>query len=554
MNRQMLCRCSTLSNLFWILVVVQICLASYSYAGFDATSPEDYIGPVKGEPNALTARQESNNMAISSVVQQPDQNNTLDITVTQAVLLALENNKSLVVQRFIPQIRRTFEQEELSVFDPVITARISDSQTKSQTVPQPGSPSLSSLDKELSADVGISQFFPTGTTLSLDGSTDDLTRSILSQPFDTTRFGVSATQSLLRGFGAAVNLASVNQARIDTKASQYELRGFVENLVASIEETYWDYALAQRQIDIVNQSLEIAQKQLEETKERIAVGSLAKSELTTAEAETALRQENLIDAKSTLAKTKLNFLRLVNPPGSNLWNRDVVLQSVPANPAEQAGDVEMHVALAQQLRPELNQAKLQWQRDEMEIVKTKNGLLPKLDLFVTLGKTGYADSFGKSSENIGSKNDYDLLGGIVFEYPPLNRGADARNIRAIVTRDQAREAINNLSQLVEVDVRNAYLEITRARELVAATAASRKLQEEKLRIETEKFRVGKSTLLLVAQAQRDFLASQIAEIQAVMNHIKAFVEFYRLDGSLLERRGIASPGRQTVKLSDITVH
>jgi outer membrane protein TolC len=107
--------------------------------------------------------------------------------------------------------------------------------------------------------------------------------------------------------------------------------------------------------------------------------------------------------------------------------------------------------------------------------------------------------------------------------------------------------------LIEVDVRNAYLEIIRAQEQVTATAASRKLQEEKLRIETEKFRVGKSTSLLVTQAQRDFLASQISEIQAVINNAKAFVELYRLDGSLLERRGIASPGRETVKLPDIAV-
>ena len=127
--------------------------------------------------------------------------------------------------------------------------------------------------------------------LSLIGSTDELAGSFLNEPFYTTRLGASVTQPLLRGFGTTVNLASVEQAKIDTKASQYELRGFVENLVAQIEETYWDYALAERQIEIVNQSLEISQKQLDETKERIALGSLARSEVITAEAEVALRQE-----------------------------------------------------------------------------------------------------------------------------------------------------------------------------------------------------------------------------------------------------------------------
>ena len=142
--------------------------------------------------------------------------------------------------------------------------------------------------------------------------------------------------------------------------------------------------------------------------------------------------------------------------------------------------------------------------------------------------------------------------GSTIEYPPLNRGAQARHLRAVLTRQQAREAIDNLSQLIEVDVRTAYLEIARSQEQVAATAATRKLQEEKLRSETEKFRLGKSTSLLVAQAQRDLVSSQIAEVQAVVNYLQSFVEMYRQEGSLLERRGIAGPGREPVELSDAT--
>ena len=105
--------------------------------------------------------------------------------------------------------------------------------------------------------------------------------------------------------------------------------------------------------------------------------------------------------------------------------------------------------------------------------------------------------------------------------------------------------------MIEVDVRTAHLEIARSQEQVVATAATRKLQEEKVRVETEKFRLGKSTSLLVAQAQRDLVSSQIDEVQAVVNYLKALVEIYRQEGSLLERRGIAGPGREPVESPDI---
>ena len=93
-------------------------------------------------------------------------------------------------------------------------------------------------------------------------------------------------------------------------------------------------------------------------------------------------------------------------------------------------------------------------------------------------------------------------------------------------------------------MRTAYIEILRTRAQVAATAASRTLQEEKVRVESEKFRIGKSTSLLVAEAQRDLLSSQIAYVQAVAGYRKALVELYRLEGTLLQRRGLAAPGSE----------
>ncbi|HOO90300.1 MAG TPA: TolC family protein, partial [Syntrophales bacterium] len=184
-------------------------------------------------------------------------------------------------------------------------------------------------------------------------------------------------------------------------------------------------------------------------------------------------------------------------------------------------------------------------RGDLEIIRTKNGTLPKLDFFVSLGKTGYAGSFGSSVTNI-TGDSYDILAGINLEYPFLNRGAKADHRKSLLTRKQADESVKNMAQLVQVDVRSAYIEVGRAREQITATSATRALQEEKTRIEMEKFRVGKSTTLLVAQAQRDLLESRIAETESIANYLKSLVELYRLEGSLLERRGIEAPGRDPV--------
>ena len=261
----------------------------------------------------------------------------------------------------------------------------------------------------------------------------------------------------------------------------------------------------------------------------------------------ALRRENLINARSTLAQERLDLLRLLNPLGNIDWDRDVILEYDTSLPVVKLDDVAEHVQVALRMRPDLNQARLEIQRGDLEVIRTKNGLLPKMDMFISLGKTGYADTFNRALNDM-DEDSYDITWGLVFEGAPINRNARAQYARAVATRQQLHQALENLTQLIQVDVRSAYIEVNRALEQISATTATRNFQEEKLRAETEKFRVGKSTSLLVGQAQRDFVASQIAEIQAVANYLKALVGLYRLEGSLLHRRGLVVPGGDPVTL------
>ena len=393
--------------------------------------------------------------------------------------------------------------------------------------------------------ISLKQYFPTGTKIALEAGSRMEDSSLYDASFYSTRLGMTVTQALLRGYGTDANLAELRQARLDTRMSEYELRGFTESIVAEVERTFWDYALSRRQIEIVEESLKIARQQLDETRQLIDVGRLARAELAAVQAEVAAQAQALIEARANKESLRLQLLRRLNPAGPGIWQREVDLIYRSTLPDIKLEDVELHVAVSRRMRPVLNEARLKILRDDLELVKTGNGLLPLMDLFITLGKSGYADSFGESIRNI-EKDPYDALAGVRFNYPFFNRDAKALDRRAKLTREQAQKALANLLQLVEVDVRTAYIEVNRTRQQIAASSATRMFNEEKLRTETEKLRVGKSTSFLVAQAQRDLLVSRIAEVQALTGYLKALIELYRLDGSLLERRGISAPGREPV--------
>ena len=466
-------------------------------------------------------------------------NSLIEVTLTQAVLVGLSNNKSFQVQRLKPSITSTSEQVERSAFDPTIRSTLEKSRQRSDYY---------TVTKEFKASAGVAQFLPTGTTVDFETGTEwnpnfPLTAGSTAKDqakSDWSAYSkLSITQALLRGGGLAANLASLRKTRIDTAISQYELMGIAQTLTAEIEKSYWDYFLALGKVHIYGKAVGLAKKMVKETRERITAGQKAESEIFFLQAEAATQEQSLIDAKSAQEKTRITLLRLMSPPSMDLWNRHLRLLTKPKIPEDSVEELQEHVQVAMSYRPDINQARLEQQKGQLEIVKTKNGLLPKLDLFIMLGRTGYSETFA------GSVYDYsagyggaDVIGRLKLEIPVFNRRAEAEHTKSVIQLAQQREAVDNLLQLAQQDVLLAYVEIHRAKDQMAAASRSLKFQFEKLEAQTEKYRLGVGSAFQVAQAQRDIVSSQISALQARIEYLKGLTQFYVAEGSLLARRGI----------------
>lgn len=463
----------------------------------------------------------------------------LELSVEQAVMLSLKNNRDLHVRQMGPIISGTFEQIERGVFDPELFFELEYLEGKTIETSRSTETQFSVEGSETSAVAGVRQRLPIGATVEAtveQGRTD----SNRTPEQYSARLGLSVTQSLLRDFGPAVNLASVRQAKLDVVASVYELRGFTEALLADAETAYWNYVLAKKEIEIFERSLEFALKQREEVELRIEVGIIPEIEAAAARAEVARREQALIDARSLLEERRLRLLRLINAGTDDWLDYRINTTSEPVIEPQPISDQTDRLELAQRMRPDLNEAYLRLEQNRLETIVTRNGLLPKLDLFVALGQSGFADSFSESYRAL-DDNNYDFMVGVRLSHFIGNRASEARYLAANATRQQSEEAVANLRQIVKLDVMLAVNEVERARQQILATRVTRILQEETLKAEEERFDVGASTALLVAQAQRDLLASRIAEVEAVINYRIALIGLYRAEGSLLERRGVSLP-------------
>lgn len=460
----------------------------------------------------------------------------IQLSIEEAVVLALRSNRDLEVALYNPVIAGAFERIERGRFDPEVFANAETAQEEALETANSTGQQFSVESNTSGVGAGVRQELPTGTSVEL-GVTQDRTNSDRAPEQQTARLGLSVTQSLLRGFGPAVNLAAIRQAQLEEQASRYELRGFAEGVLAETEVAYWRYLLALRTIEIFERSLDVAREQSEQVDQRIEVGVLAQTESAAARTEVAIREQALIDARSDLQAARIQLLRLLNAPLSAAADREITLASEPVIDDQAPGEAESRIELALQSRPDLNEARLRLDQGRLETIRTRNGLLPRLDLFIALGLTGYSDTFIGSFEEIDGRT-YDYTFGVSLSQSIGRNTAKGQYEAALATRDQAAASIRNLEQLVEVDVRLALNNAERARQQIDATVTTRRLQEETVQAEIERFDVGASTTLLVAQAQRDLLLAQINEVEAVINYRIALIQLYLAEGSLLERRGV----------------
>lgn len=454
------------------------------------------------------------------------------LSLERVTVRALERSPELMVQRLDPAIASTFEAIERAEFGATLFA---DGQYRREVALETNRATREQFDvtgSRANATVGIRQRTPTGTTVetTVGYGRDESDRSPEQQ---STRFGVRLTQSLLEGLRPEVNLARVHQAELEVEASRAQLRAFVIALLRDVEIAYWQAALAQKNLAIVAESLALAEQEAEVARARVEVGELAAADDAIPRAQLAIRQQARIDAEAALRSATLRLARSLGfDPSAELAITDAVAIEPNA-----IADPEPHRRLARQLRPDLEEARLRLEQNRLQTVVTANGLLPRLDVFVQLTKTGFGSSFGEAIEGLGDRT-HEVTAGLSFEQLLGNAAAEAQHLRATLQQERAARAVQNLESLARMDVDLALVEIERARQQIAASADTAAQQARVVEAERARLEVGEGTALLLAQAENALLQAQLAEAEAQVAYRIALVRLYAAEGSLLQRRGV----------------
>ncbi len=349
----------------------------------------------------------------------------LELSLQDAVELALENSMDIVVQRYNPWFADTgilkaraggfggvtpgavyggsTANNPLLNYDPVITTTLS---YDDRNIPV-NNPLTSGTGTGVSALVPLtlhtatyntqySQGFQTGTTFftAWDNTrSSSSSRANLFNPSVQSSIFVGFQQQLLNGFGRAVNTRNIRIAKNNRKIADW---AFTQQAITTTTNTitaYWELVFARGNVKVQQQAATVAEKLYNDNKKQLEIGTMAPLDVTRAESELATDRQNLIVAQTIQLQNQQILKNAIskNPLAPNFVNVEVIPTDLPQRPeAIEAPSFEEAVKEAFGKRPELQEGALNLQNGEIDIKATRNALLPTATLTAQYGTVGLA--------------------------------------------------------------------------------------------------------------------------------------------------------------------
>jgi len=478
-----------------------------------------------------------------SAGQAPPRRPSRDLSLEQAVRLALAHNLRLAAEKINPQLAHTVIVEQQAVFDPTTYGEFGRAKSKEQST----TAILGERQQSAHGTLGVAKLFPPGTLIDVHAGgsrewsdTDPIFAAF--NPAYRQEWGISITQPLLRGFGVRVNTAGIATARNERRIAQAQLRDVALATLADVEKAYWELVFAIRHRELLEASLRAASKIQSNVQERVKVGDMAERDprVKQAAAGVAIRQEEIVAADQTIRDAE-DALKVITDLAADpkVWNVGLhpttePPQTVPPLDPDKAADT----ALAK--RPDYQQAKLAIQNQQILIDVHRNELRPRLDLTAGYGNTGLGTYWNRTDHELGTADYYAWTLGITFEYPLGNRAARSRYRRARLGHDQAKIHLRALERQIQLEVRNAVRAVATGVERIRAADASVGADQERLRAEQIRYEEANlGTLQDVLDAEKELAEARIRRLRALIDLNRALVDAERLQGTLLESLNVA---------------
>jgi outer membrane protein len=533
--------------------------------------------------SAIRNPQSSNPQSEARVGVNPSKRVTL--TLRDAMTMALENNRDIEVERLNVQMNEFDLRGAQGFYDPNLATTL---YYDHRAIPATSIFASGKTDNVIGS-ATFTQRTPWQGS-SITGAFDN-NRATTDNPFVslnpqyTTNLSFTFTQPIMRNrtIDSGRRQIRIAKKRLDISDSQFRQRAV--EIIAQVQRAYWDLVFARRDQEIKQESVDLADTQLEHNERLVEAGTLAKSDIISARVELERRKDEAEAAVDAIQRAENALKALMAQVGDGeIWQSELVPVEQPQIEPGASLPLEDALRLAAQNRPEMEQYRLRGELNKIDSEYLRNQTKPQVDFFVTYGAAGLAgplratenpinasnailygrinqlsslaglpplpiantggtpDSliggYGQSLANL-FKNDFRAWRfGLNINLPLRNRTAEANLGRSLAEGKQIEAQRQKADQLIEVEVRNALQAVETARKRVDAAQNSRANAELQYQSEQRKFDAGQSTNFFVLDRQNALSSARGRELRALTDYTKAVAELQRALSTTLSSNNV----------------
>lgn len=519
-----------------------------------------------------------------------DMNQQHPLSLREALSLALANNKDIEVARENVRIAEFDLVSAQGIYDPRINVasfyeRIENPISSFLSGGQNGSTIQSDYTGTARIE-GLSSKL--GGSYRLDFSSIRLTTNnefVALNPQYPTALTFSYTQPLWRGLKIDASRRQIEIARKNLSLTDAQFRQRAIDTITNVQRAYWDLVFALRSLQVQRDAVTVARTQLEHNKRLVQEGQLAPIDIVAAEAQISTYEQGVFSALEDVSRAENSLKNLVaENQHAVIWSQSLV----PTDPVDLAvPNVSLPDALqtAMENRPELQQANVVKEINQIDQRFFKEQTKPAIDLVGTYGINGLAGSvstagvnpftasslqvrqrvdelsvlagldplpivlpqtfspellggYGQSLQNLLANRYSNFRIGVQISLPLRNRTAEANLGRSLVEGERIATQREQLEQNIQVDVRNALQAMRSAESRLRAAVATREANEKQFASEQRRLDAGQSTTFLVLERQTALTTVRSLELKAQTDLNKAIADLNRATGNALRANSI----------------
>ncbi|OIP70279.1 MAG: hypothetical protein AUK43_09840 [Oscillatoriales cyanobacterium CG2_30_40_61] len=449
----------------------------------------------------------------------------VELMLNDVIILGLENNREIKNQ----YLDRIVQRQDLIVAEDKFNPNFTPSLSINWSDVSQGNSTVMTNGLRLSAGLVIK--IPTGGELNMGwvgqreqqnyqgsgGSDRDVLRQNLALTFK---------QPLLRGYGAKVNRADIEIARITETINLLDLKSILIDQITVIITSYRSVLQAQEQVKIALQSLINAEKEVENTQVFIDAGRKPRADLITVKAQVAAQEIALLNSKNNLKQRRLDLLELLD------IDEDVnIIASDNLEIQPPILDINRIKESILDHQPSYLKARLNLEIAKTQLIMAENNRRWNIDLETSVRHEPAPEI---------TENTTDLRAGLTFSKALGDRSVERDFQRSKVDISKAENNLKEAIQNVNTEVTKNLQDIELNFKQVELSRRATQLAQQQLLNQVDKIKLGLpgATLLDLVRFQSDLDAAKNNELNAKIDYLNALTNLEKSLGITLDTWGI----------------